>query len=82
MSGDSKVVVRPLEWMSEPPYSVARVPRLHLFYSTECVWDEKKFLYCELQGNCTAGTFPSREAARAAAQADFENRVLSAIELD
>ena len=74
------VKVRGLEWSSEPPYQVARVPGLRLTYSTECVWDEGMFLYCILSGSSINQQFATLEAAKAAAQADYERRILSALD--
>jgi hypothetical protein len=71
--------IRKLEWTSEPPYSVARVSKLRLLYSTECVWDDGKFLYCILSGGCVNQQFATLDEARAAAQADFESRIRSAL---
>lgn len=73
------VGVKALVWASEPPYSVARAANLPLIYSTEAVWDARKFLYVDLKGNCISGTYPTVEAAKAAAQADFNARILSSI---
>jgi len=73
------IAVKPLEWASEPPYSVARVSKLSLLYSTECVWDEGKFLFCILSGNCINQQFATLAEAKAAAQSDFESRIRSAL---
>lgn len=73
------VAVKPLEWASEPPYSVARVPNLRLFYSTEAVWTERKFHYVELSGGFASGRFDTVAEAKAAAQADYEQRIRSAL---
>ena len=75
-----RVTVKALEWSSEPPYSVARVPRLWLFYSTEAVWDDRKFCYAELSGGLASGRFETVAAAKAAAQADYEARILAALD--
>lgn len=75
------VVVKPLEWASEPPYSVARVPLLLMHYATECVWDQGRFRYCILSGSHVNQQFATLAEAKAAAQSDCERRILSAIEL-
>ena len=75
-----RVTVKALEWSSEPPCSVARVPRLWLFYSTEAVWDDRKFCYAELSGGLASGRFETVAAAKAAAQADYEARILGRLD--
>lgn len=69
------VKVKGLEWSSEPPYSVARVFRG--FYSTE--WVEETGV-CELRGTFMRVDFPTVAEAKAAAQANYERHVLSALE--
>lgn len=74
------VAVKALEWLSEPPYSVARVPQLALHYATECVWSEGKFLYCILSGASFFNqSFETLAEAKAAAQTDYERRILAAL---
>jgi hypothetical protein len=77
-SAEPAVAVKALEWASEPPYSMARVSKLSLFYATECVWDDRKFAYCELSGSLNR-RFTSLVEAKAAAQADYEQRIRSAL---
>lgn len=72
--------VKPLLWGSEPPYAVARVAKLGLTYSTEAVWDDAGVFQCvELSGGKAFGHFQTVDEAKAAAQADYEARVLSAL---
>lgn len=76
-----KAVVKPLIWESEPPYSVAR-PFAGLHYATEVVWPEngKAFDYVMLSGPTVgAKRFASLSDAKAAAQADYEVRIISAL---
>jgi len=75
------VKVKELEWTSEPPYRVAR-PFSGLHYATEVIWPEggKSFDYVLLSGP-TIGSkrFAALSEAQAAAQTDFEARILSAL---
>jgi hypothetical protein len=73
------VRVKALEWSSEAPYSVARVPKLGLTYAIEAVWYQEIFQYVELSGGSARGHFPTVNEAKAAAQADYEARVRSAL---
>jgi len=75
-------VVRGLEWSSESPYSVSRNPKLRLFYATEAVWYEESFQYIELSGGNASGRFETVKQAQAAAQADYEQRILSSLNPD
>ena len=74
-----RVTVKALEWSSEAPYGVARVPKLGLMYSTEAIWYEGIFEHVELLGSAS-GRFPTVASARAAAQADYEARILAALD--
>lgn len=71
----TRTAVKPLEWSSEPPYSVARVFEFKGFYSTERV----DAGVCELRGTFCNGDYPTAQEAKAAAQADYERRILSAL---
>ena len=73
------LTVKPLQWSSEAPYGVARVPKLGLMYSTEAIWYEGIFEHVELLGSAS-GRFPTVASARAAAQADYEARILAALD--
>jgi hypothetical protein len=78
----ARVRIRPLEWSSEPPYSVARVTALRLLYSTEAVWEDGVFQYVELRGGFASGDFPTVAEAITAAQADYDARIRSALSGD
>lgn len=70
------VAIKPLEWVSEPPYLVARVSNGH--YAIE-KWDgHNRF---DLIGSFITirGAFTAREDAKAAAQSDYEARIRSAL---
>lgn len=71
--------IKKLEWRSEPPYSVAR-PLFGIFYATEAVWKDDVFVSVVLAGSKLAPkTYPSVEAAKQAAQDDFESRISSCL---
>lgn len=72
-------VVKPLEWRGEPPYHMARTA-FGAFYCAEAIWDENKFVHVKLSGPLIRDrTYPTVEAAKAAAQADYERRIRSAL---
>ncbi|PRA53872.1 hypothetical protein CQ062_13730 [Ochrobactrum sp. MYb68] len=74
------VKVKALEWSGEPPYHVARTETKG-FYCLEAIWNESGFVHVELTGSIVSGkTFATVDEAKAAAQADYEARILSAIE--
>lgn len=71
----AQVAVKPLEWRSEPPYHVARVFRGH--YSIERVdADTTRFV---LRGTFIRNDYSTIAEAKAAAQADYETRIRSAL---
>ena len=65
--------MRPLEWVSEPPFHVARVT-FGNHYAIEV--NEDGVL---LRGSMVNRAFHSFSAAKAAAQADYEQRIRSAL---
>lgn len=74
--GAAGVAVRELEWAPEPPYHVARVLNGH--YAIEKWNGQDRF---DLIGTFISlrGAFRTFEAAKAAAQADFDQRIRSAL---
>jgi hypothetical protein len=74
------VKVKALEWNAEPPYHVAR-GNGGGHYSIERV--DSRVVYFELRGNSIwpIKKFASMTEAKAAAQADYERRILSALVL-
>lgn len=69
----AEVAVKPLEWAWEPPYSIARVFGGHYAY-------EVHETGCTLLGSFIgAKEVGTKEAAKAAAQADYEQRIRSAL---
>jgi hypothetical protein len=74
-------VVKPLEWGSEPPYLVART-RQGAHYSIEVMRDEdgnNPLIWTGGSFGSTTGKYLTVEAAKAAAQADHQQRILSAL---
>lgn len=75
------VKVKGLEWSWEPPYSVARAMGGH--YAVERWEDDAGAPHFDLIGSFVAKRdgFSSADDAKAAAQADYERRILSALSL-
>lgn len=74
------VAVKALEWSAESPYHVARVLGIGgLHYSIERV--DAAVTYFELKGMFVwpVRKFPTIDEAKAAAQANFESRIRSAL---
>ncbi|MFG1302662.1 hypothetical protein V5F34_00785 [Xanthobacter autotrophicus] len=75
----AEVVVKPLEWSWEPPYSVARALGGH--YAVEQWEGARGSFHFDLIGTFLTkhDGFASHDEAKAAAQADYERRILSAL---
>lgn len=69
------VKVKALEWRPEPPYHVARV--FGTLYAIEA-WDGG----ATLSGVAGYRDFSNLEAAKSAAQSDYESRIMSALVME
>lgn len=72
------VRVKPLTWSKEPPYHIARM-RIG-FYSVEYIESDDGG-YFDLRGNFGRSGYRTLAEAKAAAQADYEQRIMAAIEI-